>query len=323
MSGAIGGVTGYNWNFGDGNFSNDINPIHTYDSPGSKNVILTVLDNNGCEAIFSRQIDYFPVPQLLIVEPSSFIGCIPSNVLFENLSEPIDSTYDITWDFGDGGTSGEISPSHLYTEPGVFNISLEIISPVGCAISESFASFVSILESPIADFTFTPEEPNNFTDAVSFIDASTDASSWQWVFGDVGSSLDQNPTFAFPDTGIYNVVLTVFHPITSCPDTLEKIVDITPLATLFLPNAFTPNNDGNNDTFKGKGFIDAISNYEMNIFNRWGQRIFTTFDPTVGWNGQFENSGALSPLGVYVYRASYLDPRGEQKVLEGHVTLVR
>ena len=90
-----------------------------------------------------------------------------------------------------------------------------------------------------------------------------------------------------------------------------------------MPNAFTPNNDGSNDIFKGKGFFQAISNYELNVFNRWGQMIFSSQDPNEGWNGQFENTGAISPLGVYVYKASFIDPRGEQKVVEGHVTLIR
>lgn len=323
FSGATNGVTGFLWDFGDGNTSNLENPFHVYDTPGSKNVSLLVSDDNECIEEFELTIDYFPVPQLIVVEPSSFVGCLPSDVFFENLSAPIDDSYDITWNFGDGGESDEISPTHTYTEAGNFTVDLKIISPLGCEISRSFNSFIDILESPQADFSFTPEKPNNFTDAVSFSDESIDAGSWQWVFGDVGSSLIRNPNFTFPDTGIYTVKLTVFHPITSCPDTIIKIVDVSPLSTLFMPNAFTPNNDGSNDIFKGKGFFQAISDYQLSIFNRWGQLVFSSEDPNEGWNGQFENSGDLSPLGVYVYKARYLDPRGEEKILEGHVTLIR
>ncbi len=323
LSGAIGGITDYEWDFGDGTSSTLRDPTHKFETPGTKNVSLTVIDRNECIAEIDIRLDYFPVPQLIVVEPSSFVGCLPSDVFFENLSSPIDETYDIKWDFGDGGESSEISPIHSYTEAGGYNIGLEITSPLGCTISETFNSFITILESPEADFSFSPDEPNNFTEAVSFTDASTNASSWQWVFGDVGSSLAQNPIYPFPDTGVYRVVLTVFHPITSCPDSISKLVDISPLTTLYMPNAFTPNNDGSNDIFKGKGFFQAISNYELNVFNRWGQMIFTSQDPNEGWNGQFENTGAISPLGVYVYKASFIDPRGEQKVVEGHVTLIR
>jgi gliding motility-associated-like protein len=90
-----------------------------------------------------------------------------------------------------------------------------------------------------------------------------------------------------------------------------------------MPNAFTPNNDGKNDEFKGKGYLQAISNFNLSIWNRWGQMVFETDNPTEGWNGQFGNSGAMSPQGVYVYKANYTDPRGEKKKVEGHVTLLR
>jgi len=90
-----------------------------------------------------------------------------------------------------------------------------------------------------------------------------------------------------------------------------------------MPNAFTPNNDGENDDFKGKGYIQAISDYSMNIFNRWGQLVFESSDPNIGWNGLLNNTGQASPQGVYVYKVSYRDPRGERKVLEGHLTLLR
>jgi len=323
VSGATNGITSSSWDFGDGNTSNILNPFYEYSTPGQKEVSLIVSDDNECSEEYVLTVDYFPVPQVIIVEPSAFVGCLPSDVFFENLSEPIDDTYDITWEFGDGAESDEVSPTHTYTEAGNYTVDLEIISPLGCEISASFNSYIDILESPVADFSFTPEEPNNFTDSVFFTDESEDAGGWQWVFGDIGTDLVRNPNFTFPDTGLYEVQLIVFHPITSCPDTIVKIVDINPLATLFMPNAFTPNNDGSNDLFRGKGFFEAISDFRLNIFNRWGQIVFSTEDPYEGWNGQYENSGALSPLGVYVYKASYIDPRGEEKTVKGHVTLIR
>ena len=317
-------ILSWNWDFGDGNSSSLQNPSYQFSAPGNHQVTLTVEDNNECVESFTQTVDWFPVPQLIVVEPTTFVGCSPAEIFFNNLSTPIDSSYDIHWDLGDGNTSGEISPTHTYLEAGTYSISIDITSPVGCSTSASFDSWIRILEGPEANFNFSPEEPNNFTDAVFFSDMSLDAAAWQWNFADLGSSFLQNPSFSFPDTGFYDVVLTVFHPITNCPDTMRQTVEIRPLTSLFMPNAFTPGDqNGTNDVFKGKGYTEAISDYTMTIWNRWGQLVFKTDDPDEGWNGQYNNSGKDSPQGVYVYKVRYLDPRGETKALDGELVLLR
>jgi gliding motility-associated-like protein len=90
-----------------------------------------------------------------------------------------------------------------------------------------------------------------------------------------------------------------------------------------MPNAFSPNEDGKNDEFRGSGFTEGMQNFELSIWNRWGERIFVTSDPEEGWNGRKDNSGNLIPPGVYIYRVNYVDPRGQPIVLEGFATLVR
>ena len=316
-------ILSWDWSFGTEDTSTDQNPGFEFAEPGSNTVTLRVEDNNECIAESEQTIDYFPVPQLIIVEPTSFVGCSPAEIFFNNLSTPIDSTYDILWDFGDGNTTNAISPTHTYLEPGNYDVSVDITSPVGCTTSTSFESWIRILEGPVADFSYSPEEPNNFTEAVSFTDMSVNAGAWQWSFGGAGNSFVQNPNFSFPDTGFYDVVLTVFHPVTNCPDTMLQTVEVRPLTTLFMPNAFTPDNDGTNDTFRGKGFLEAISDYNLTVWNRWGQMIFSTDNPSDGWNGQLNNMGQASPQGVYVYKVSYIDPRGETKSQDGTVMLLR
>ena len=90
-----------------------------------------------------------------------------------------------------------------------------------------------------------------------------------------------------------------------------------------MPNAFTPDQNGSNDVFKGKGYTDAISDYSMAIYNRWGQLVFETDDPDEGWNGMLRNNGKESPQGVYVYKVRYRDPRGDTKALDGELVLLR
>lgn len=312
----------WSWDFGDGNSSMEQNPEHLYDIPGFHEVSLTIMDENGCEETFSQTVKYFPAPAVVIVEPSTFLGCQPATIFFNNLSTPIDDSYDIVWDFGDGTTSGEISPSHFYEDLGVYDISLEITSPLGCFASESWDSWIEVLPSPTAAFTYNPRELNIFDNTANFVDESIEPAVWDWRFGDAGFSIDQNPSFAFPDSGSYEVQLVVTHE-SGCTDTTVQILDVMPEVRYFLPNAFTPNNDDINDFFVGNGILGGMTNFRLDIWNRWGELIFETNDPSQGWNGRKRNTGKLSPNGVYIYLASYTGPRGEFVELKGYATLIR
>lgn len=315
-------ITDWTWRFGNGNRSGDQNPVHLFVTPGDKNVVLSVRDVNDCEAEMEVEIRYYPVPPLLIIEPSTFVGCAPADIEFVNLSVPIDETYDIFWDFGDGTTGDVISPRHLYEEPGVYSVSVEVTSPIGCFTEAEFPDWITIEPSPEAAFTCSPEVVTSFNKTVQFTDQSEGASTWQWNFADEAVLFDRNPTYTFQDTGKQLVELIVVHP-SGCPDTAYKEIDVIPKVTLHMPNAFSPNGDGNNDTFFGVGVFDGLRNYRMSIWNRWGEMVFYSEDAMQGWDGTRNNSGEMSMTGVYVYEVQYTTPRGEQETLKGYVTLVR
>jgi gliding motility-associated-like protein len=239
------------------------------------------------------------------------------------LSFPIDSTYNVVWDFGDGTTvSGVISPTHVYENPGVFTVKTSITSPIGCFVEDSFFELIRVLPSPDARFTCDPDSGlSNLNNTVQFIDQSIDANRWNWTFGNFGTSNQQNPKYTFPDTGIVRVRLIVTHP-QGCQDSLIKFLDIVPEVRWFMPNAFTPNGDGLNDAFFGKGVLDGISDFTMTIWNRWGEMVFETRNPTEGWDGRSMNTGGMSPAGVYVYLVTFNGPRGERFEYKGFATLV-
>lgn len=323
VSGAgVGAVNQWEWQFEADTTASAQNPQYEYKTPGLKTVKLTSTDINGCVNSITKEIVYQPVPAIVVIEPTRFIGCVPEEISFNNLSFPIDDTYTFAWDFGDGSTSDQISPVHTYEQTGLFDVSLKITSPIGCETVASYPDWIEVLESPIADLAYSPETFNNFEKTATFSNLSEREKSVLWNFSGNGISFEQNPNYTFPDTGLYNISLIAFHE-NGCTDTTSAMIDVMPLVTLVMPNAFTPNNDGLNDDFRGYGFIDAISNYKMTIWNRWGELIFETDDPLKGWNGSKNNDGHDSPQGVYVYQIEYLAPRGESKKLKGHVTLVR
>ena len=112
-----------------------------------------------------------------------------------------------------------------------------------------------------------------------------------------------------------------------CIDTISILVVV--LSTiceepyLFMPNAFTPNSDDVNDGFIGTGKLDGAKDFHFTIWNRWGELLFQTHDPTEGWNGRIHNSGNLAQGGVYMCVVTYNGPRGDEYKIKGFATLIR
>lgn len=325
LSTGEGVVNRWSWNFGVPNgTSTTQNPQFLYPIPGDHPVNLRVYDKNRCTDNVTKVVHWYPVPPLIILEPSRYTGCSPAEIFFNNLSTPIDSTYKIEWDFGDGKTtSGVISPTHLYTEPGVFDIKVAITSPIGCFTSDEFLHLIRVEPSPTANFSYSPDSLlSNFNNTIQFTDLSIGANRWNWTFDQYGTTAKQHPTFTFPDTGLMKVTLIVTHP-EGCKDSLSKFLDFSPLVLWHMPNAFTPNGDGQNDGFLGKGYLEGVSDFQMTIWNRWGELVFETTNPTADWDGRQKNTGQMSPEGVYVYLVSFTGPRGQKHEYKGYATLLR
>jgi len=321
VSGA-GPIQKWTWNFDNEGFSLMQNPVFEFEKPGLKPVRLIAEDVNLCQDTLIRNVNYFPVPSLLVIEPNTFTGCQPASIFFDNLSTPIDDTYKFEWQFGDGNTSDKLSPTNIYDETGTYTVMLKLISPIGCETSKTWPSLIKVVPSPVAGFSFTPDKPDLYNNFVSFADQSEGAVSYLWRFDSLGVSLLQNPSFTFRDTGTFNIQQIVLHP-SGCSDTASALISIYPLVKFFMPNAFTPNNDGLNDEFQPVGSFSGIRNYNFSIWNRWGDRIYFTDDFTKGWNGQRNNSGESASPDVYAYLIEYVDPLGEKKIMKGHCTLIR
>lgn len=317
-----GPITSWRWNFGDGDTSKVQNPSHLYKKPGNIPATITVTDVNKCKDTLTRTIPYFPVPKLVLVAPNTVEGCAPADIFFNNLSTPVDETYDIRWDFGDGGSAQGVSQIHTYENPGTYTVSIDITSPIGCQTDTTFNQLITILSSPEAGFTFVPTEPSNLDPTVRFTDLSQRANSWFWDFGNGATSILENPTYTYPDTGQFVVKQIVTHP-SGCKDTLQQIIDIKPEVRYFLPNAFTPNGDGLNETYHGVGITAGATNFSFSVWNRWGELIFQTDNPDEGWNGKKNNTGADSPNGVYVVVVTFNGPRGEPFQFKTFATLIR
>ncbi len=311
------------WEYKDGFTDYDIlKTSHQYKSPGVRDVVFSVRDIYNCVAKTIKPIAWQPAPAIVIVEPNTFIGCAPAKVTFNNKSFPLDTTYNIKWDFGDGATGSAISPTHIYQKGGTYSVRLNIVSPMGCKKDAFFSNWIKIKPSPDANFEYAPQKVSSVTPTVFFKDKSINAINWEWFVNYNGISLKQNPFYTFKDTGVHLVTLKARNT-EGCVDSISKLIDVEPLVTYFMPNAFAPNDGNNNEVFRGVGVTGGMKAFELRVVNRWGEIIFVSNDPYEGWNGLKNNKGQPSPQGVYLYEVRYVNPRRQNIGLKGYVTLLR
>jgi gliding motility-associated-like protein len=322
ITGGSNTILEWEWIFNSEGEGTGANTSHIFDESGLKEVSLEVTDDNDCSNIITRQLRYFPLPEIIVIEPQKFIGCAPEDIQFSNLSEYLSEDYMVTWDFGDGSTVDAISPVHQYTEPGIYDILIRVVSPFGCETQQLFPGFIKILEGPVAGFNVQPEVLNSFDQEVYVTDESTGGNGLQYNLNDEAQFFIPDLFYEFRDTGSVFIEQIVFKD-NGCTDTLRKQLDVEPIATFFLPNAFTPNGDGLNDTYKGKGVTDFIGGFTMRIYSRWGELVFETTDPGEGWNGRKFNTGSDLPSGVYVCVVEFTEARGKSQVLKEFATLIR
>ncbi len=206
-----GTIIKWAWNFGDGSaIDTTQNPTHIYTNGSTTfNVILTVTSSNGCTASGVKQIILYPNP---VVNWTAADVCHNSLMSFTDMttvgSGGIISTW--TWKFGDGNTSNTQNPTHLYLNPGAYNVTLVVVTDKGC--TDSMTQTVNVWPNPVAIFT-APDTIDCFPLCVNFQDLSTVSSgtivAWSWDFGDSNGSNVQSPSHCYKAPGTYTVKLTV------------------------------------------------------------------------------------------------------------------
>lgn len=216
-------IVSWQWNFGDGSTSTQVNPSHTYTTGGNYTVTLTVTNVLGCSHTRIRtNVVGVLVPPTTMFVAGAPEGCAPFTNSFTDMSTgnsaPVVSWL---WDFGDGSTSTAQNPNHTFVQPGTYTVTLTTTDNNGC--SSSFSRDITSLTLPVANF-MTPDTLGCSPIDITFTDLSTGnypITGWQWSFGDGGSSTQQNPTHTYTNDGNYSVGL-IATDINGCKDTLVK-----------------------------------------------------------------------------------------------------
>ena len=284
----------------------------------TEGITVDVLDVCGVPYTLQAQVTVLQQP-IVLFDGIDTVGCVPLLTTFNNLSANYN---EIFWDFGDGSSSAEINPLHTYSNAGKYTVSLVAISQEGCIGYYSKNLLIDALPVPIADFKTNPESKIKISKPnVEFTDLSEgNVNQWNWSMdGDIFSEL-QKPSYKFADTGSYNVKLWI-KSVEGCEDTISKTVLINGDLILYVPNTFTPNNDGTNDVFLPLGTYINPKEYNLKIFDRWGQIVYETNDIFKGWDGD-TGSGNVKHTQVYYWQLNVKDFAGESHYLSGSVSAI-
>jgi gliding motility-associated-like protein len=313
----------HRWFFGDGDSSINIDPVHLYSDSGWYNITL-IVTNGLCSDTIIDNIYIEPALPSIDFTAIDTAGCGPFTVQF---SENTINATSFRWIFDDGQESNLPNPIHTFNIPGYYNITLRATGPGGTSFITK-DSFIRVYPKPIASFAPNPRTRYLPNALFNLVDASGSAVAWEYLV--THDSLpqytytltDQNPQFNLTVPGYYSVRLIVTNQF-GCTDTSERLalLFVASEGRVLVPNAFTPNEDGNNDVFKPvlTGVTDSA--YVFQVFDRWGAKVYETNNPDDGWNGSYMNKPALMDAYIWLINGRFVD--GTTFEEKGSVTLLR
>jgi gliding motility-associated-like protein len=293
-------------------------------SPQQNNTYtLIATDSNGCTDTLQTVYTAWENP-VASFNPGQLIACEGGVVSFSSTSTiaPPEVISQWNWDFGNGNTASGATVNPIFNTPGPVDVTLIVVSANGCSDTVSQNAVITVNNLPEANFGYQFTSVSGFGGQVQFSDSSQGAFTWFWQFGDPGNatSVFQNPDFTYPAPDCYNVTLIVTDAA-GCSDTATEVLCFDLETTLYVPNSFTPGGDGKNEIFIPVGENVSESNYLFRIYNRWGQLIFETTSPAVGWDGTY--IGEKVQLDTYVWTLQYVESNNRYRQLIGHVNVIR
>lgn len=273
----------------------------------------------------------FPTPIIPSALPDEAQKCVPNHFLFTNTSSNPGEIATTFWEFNDHPdhnalVNGADTISHYFDQIGTHTITMTITSIYGCVYTDTLVDLIEALPSPTAAFGFSANPATVFETVIQMQNQSSlDVVHWQWVspYSNPISSNQENPVFTFPEgeAGVYPVTLYVTTDY-GCTDSVTIDLHVIEDILFYAPNAFTPDGDEFNQSWKPEIMGIDIYDFELLMFNRWGEVIWESHDPNVGWDGTY--NGKLVPAGTYVWTARVKSPMNDdKKTFTGSVVILK
>lgn len=312
----------YLWDYGDGTTSTLKNDQHTYKDTGNFKVKLKV-SNGFCSDSIFRFIRVMPALPIADFSSDVVVGCLPLALNFKDKSS---NALNYFWEFGDGNISSLMNPSHVYNNPGKFTVRLKVNGTSGNDDTIK-SSYIQVFDRPVANFIGGPLQNYLPKSEVTFTNLSLRGNSFLWEISSINDGIvftdtSANPKVHFSKAGLYSVKLFAYSK-DGCVDSITFVDYISVIADgqVYVPNAFSPNNDKINDQFKPDGFGVIVDDYEFKVYDRWGELIFESHDPEVGWDGTYNTKECPEDTYVWSVQGRYVNHQGMRK--KGTVILVR
>ncbi len=302
------GASTYIWNN-----STTVNPLT--DNPSVTTIYtVTGTDVNGCSSTGQGEI-YIVDPPTLVLS-STDAHCNQSDGSATVIATGGSGIYTYTWNTIPISTTSTVNN----VPPGSYSVT---VTDNGCA-SVSSVNVGNIL-GPTAAFVANPTEAD-INEGIQFTDMSIGAIDWDWDFDDGATSILQHPIHAYASQGVYDVWLYVEDNY-GCIDSTTRRIIINTLFTIYIPNAFSPDGNGVNEIFMPSGVGVDEDNYIMQIYDRWGNRVFETTDIGIGWDGSVDGQeisemDKMSAVFVY-YIKLYEDGTDVSHEYQGTITLLK
>lgn len=326
---ANGSIVQWQWDF-DVNYNNSTssfpNPNHTYITNGVYEVQLVVTTDNGCLDTITRSVSVLAKPTNLFVSNITE-SCNPLCVEFTDYTQSnIASSNSLLWqwNFSNGESSFEQNPSMCFyntsnTADSSINVELITLNELGCYDSLYIEDYLWIWHNPISDFRVVPELVNMYESEVIFDNNSIGEDYYLWDFGDDIHDISFEPTHIYSDTGTFLIELIV-ETNHACFDTSHATVRVDPVTSLYMPNTFSPNGDGVNDTFFFKNYAFKEEGLVFRVFDKWGTLIYFT-NEFIPWDGMYK--GSIVKQDTYVWTLTCFDFFGVEHNYKGHVNLIK
>lgn len=312
-------IVAWNWDMGDG--TNDVlqSPSHLYSEPGSYSVTLTLTTDKGCERSITKSalVNVVPIEPIInndtvcLGGDASLSAVAPNGVKVNWYYTPTDS---LPFHTGYQYFIENVISAHQYyvqaiqLSGGCKSPILEINAQVFNESNQSLQISDSLVYVPTATVSF-------------WVASDIEIINYNWAFGDGYTSTSNSPTpvhqYQYP--GRYTVTLTTTDK-NGCEKTLTQTITVKEVFGIQVPSAFTPNEDLVNDVF----FVGAfqVATFRIDVYNRWGQSVFSSENPDFRWDGKTQN-GKACPEGVYVYKISAISSNGKPINKSGTITLTR
>ncbi len=318
-TGSSASSSNYIWNTGTGVIVSGTGqgPVSVQINTPGLNTFSLVVSENGCvSSTTTHSVWVNPLPVVNInAQPHS--ACDSLTTVFTTTTPGV----SYLWSLGDGSTETATNFSHFYPN-GLYDVSLSVTDNNNCSETLTSVGYIIVLPTPVAAFTYKPTTDSAIDlsgATIYFNNQSSYATTYSWNFGDGGSSGLANPYHVYEDTGSFDVLMYAINELGCYDSASAGHFIIRPNPDFFIPNAFTPNNDGENDLFKVYG--SRVAKVEVNIFSRIGERLYTLNSIDDGWDGTFQ--GLKLNTGVFVYSGVIQFDSGKKKKVKGDITLLK